>query len=150
MINDGKPFEERVANNLKNFGIDYQRLHDQMTGLKGSTNPCDFIAYLYPNLYYIECKSCAADDFDMLNMITEYQWVELEKKDMVPGTRAGYLIWMAKYSRLFWISAFAAVHYYKSGEKHLIIPDFERVGIEIEARLSRDKWHYADIIRTIR
>ena len=38
MINDGKPFEQRVEKNFKKYGICYDRIHDQMSGLKGSTN----------------------------------------------------------------------------------------------------------------
>ena len=81
MQNDGKPFEERVAANLKKYGICYDRIHDQMSGLKGSTNPCDFTAYRYPTLLYIECKSCGEEKFDMLKAIRENQWTELLKKD---------------------------------------------------------------------
>ena len=149
MINDGKPFEDRVASNFKSYGIDYQRLHDQMSGLKGSTNPCDFIAYSYPNMLYIECKSCGEDKFDMLHYIREFQWIELIKKDKVPGTRAGYLVWMSQYQRLFWVSAFLADIYYRSGFKRLDIKQFEGAGIEIAAVPYRNTWHYSNIVETI-
>lgn len=149
MYNDGKPFEDRVSSNFKKHGIDFERLHDQMTGYKGSANTCDFIAYLYPHIFYIECKSCGDTDFDMLHAIREHQWTELIKKDAVPGTRAGYLVWMSKYKRLFWLSAFVANEYYKSGIKHITIEHFCKVGIEIEAIPYQDTWHYGNIIETI-
>lgn len=149
MLNDGKPFEDRVKGNFVTYGVCYQRLHDQMSGRLGSKNPCDFIAYRIPNEYYIECKSCSADRFDMLHYITEYQWTELIKKDRFPGVRAGYLVWMSSYQRLFWVSAFAADIYYRSGEKHLDILDFGRIGIEIPAEVVNGRWVYANILETI-
>lgn len=148
MINDGKPFEQRVEKNFKKYGICYDRIHDQMSGLKGSTNICDYIAYLYPNIYYIECKSCSADKFNMLSMIRENQWKGLLDKDIIPGTRAGYLVWMSKYKQLYWLSAFSADIWYKSGIKSLSIEDFNRIGIKIP-ELSSNFQNHCDIIRTI-
>lgn len=149
MANDGTPFEQRVSANFTEHNIDYVRLYTPMTGLKGVNNVCDFVAYLYPHIFYIECKSDSATSFDMLNMIRENQWFGLIKKDKVPGTRAGYLVWMSKYNRLFWLSAFSANMYYTAGYKTLSIKHLESIGIEIPATKTSTSWVYGDIIRTI-
>ena len=56
---------------------------------------------------------------------------------------------MSYYQRLFWLSAFTADIYYKSGYKRLEIKHFEDAGIEIAAVPYRDTWHYGNIVETI-
>lgn len=57
--NYGKEFEQKLSSLLitqSNEHIIY-RIPDQMSGRKGSKNPCDFIFYSYPNIFWLECKS---------------------------------------------------------------------------------------------
>ena len=58
--NLGKVWEDIVEEWLQQNNICYDRIHDQMSGKKGSKNVCDYDAYIYPHIYYIECKECAS------------------------------------------------------------------------------------------
>lgn len=148
--NPGKLFESWTEENFQQFGVCYDRIHDQVSGLLGSDNVCDFDVYEYPNMFYIECKETQEERFDMLHGIRQYQWLKLLKKDKYPGVRAGYLIWMAHYSRLFWVTSCKAKYYYQAGHKSLTIEDLERIGVEIPARQVRNKWKFDNIIEYIK
>ena len=92
-VNRGKQFEDVIKTAfLKVPNISIDRLHDQMSGLKGSKNICDFIVYKEPYEYYIECKSVHGNTFPFSN-ITDNQLSGLLKKSDIEGVVAGLIIW---------------------------------------------------------
>lgn len=108
-INRGKKFEEVVRQAFEGVpDISIDRLHDQMTGYKGSQNICDFIVYRYPNQYYFECKSVYGNTLSIhsnpkpdkngvlhgfYGNITDKQWEGLLEKSKIPGVTAGIICW---------------------------------------------------------
>ena len=91
--NRGKDFENVVREafeKVPNVSID--RLHDQTTGWKGSTNICDFIVYREPYEYYFECKSVHGNTLPFSN-ITDTQWNGLLEKSKIEGVFAGVICW---------------------------------------------------------
>jgi hypothetical protein len=86
---------ERVHN------VSIDRLHDQTTGFKGSTNICDFIVYQKPFQYYIECKSIHGNTLSIFGTkpenkygnITNKQWEGLLEKSKIYGCVAGIMCW---------------------------------------------------------
>lgn len=91
--NLGKKFEDRVREQLARVdGVSIDRLHDQMSGLKGSTNICDLIVYKEPYEYYFELKSVHGNTLPFSN-ITETQWNGLLAKSKIEGVFAGVLCW---------------------------------------------------------
>lgn len=91
--NYGKEFEgvvRKAFEKVPNVSID--RLHDQMTGFKGSTNICDFIVYREPYEYYFECKSVHGNTLPFSN-ITDTQWNGLLEKSKIEGVFAGVICW---------------------------------------------------------
>jgi len=140
-IDPGKEWEDIVETWLAESKICYDRIHDQMSGKAGSKNVCDYDAYLYPHLYYIECKECASPRFDMLSRISEYQWTELLKKDKFPGVRAGYAIWMKGDQRAFWVSSLALELYYTAGIKSVTSDDLARIGVELTLYKKVTRWY---------
>ena len=92
-INRGKKFEQLIKQQfleIPNVSVD--RVHDQTTGYKGSSNICDFVVYKKPTLYYIECKTVHGNILPFSN-ITERQWTGLLTKTKIPGVIAGVLCW---------------------------------------------------------
>ena len=92
-VNRGKDFENVVREafeKVPNVSID--RLHDQTTGWKGSTNICDFIVYREPYEYYFECKSVHGNTLPFSN-ITDKQWNGLLEKSKIEGVFAGVICW---------------------------------------------------------
>lgn len=92
-INRGKQFEGVVKHAFEKVeGVSIDRLHDQTTGYKGSSNICDFIVYKKPYQYYIECKSVHGNTLPFRN-ITDNQWNGLLEKSKIEGVFAGILCW---------------------------------------------------------
>lgn len=92
-VNRGKQFEnvireclERVAN------VSVDRIHDQTTGFRGSSNICDIIAYRYPNEFYFECKTVHGNVLPFKN-ISDKQWEGLVEKSTKLGVFAGIICW---------------------------------------------------------
>ena len=92
-VNRGKQFEKIIYIGFKNItDVSIDRLHDQTTGYKGSTNICDFIVYKKPHEIYLECKTVHGNAFPF-NNITETQWQGLLEKSHIKGVVAGVLCW---------------------------------------------------------
>lgn len=92
-LNRGKQFEEHFRLDFLNSvdGAFLLRLPDQMSGYKGySKNLCDFIAYKYPNLFLIECKTHNGNTFPLSNL-TQYDM--LKARVGIYGVRVGVIIW---------------------------------------------------------
>ena len=91
--NRGKQFENIVRECFEKIDdVNVIRLHDQMTGYKGSKNPCDLIVYKYPYHYALELKSVHGNTFPLTN-ITPYQYSELLRMSKLKGVFAGLIIW---------------------------------------------------------
>ena len=91
--NRGKKFENVVRTAFEKVeGVSIDRLHDQTTGFKGSTNICDFIVYREPYEYYFECKSVHGASLPFSN-ITDTQWKGLMEKSQIEGVFAGVICW---------------------------------------------------------
>ena len=91
--NRGKDFERVIKHSFENVqGVSLDRLHDQTTGYKGSSNICDFIVYKKPYQYYIECKSVHGNTLPFRN-ITKNQWNGLLEKSKIEGVFAGVICW---------------------------------------------------------
>ena len=107
--NQGKQFEEKVREGFEgcaNTSVD--RIPDQVTKFKGSTNICDFMIYRKPNLYYIECKSIKGNTLSIHSIpkmgkdgklhgfygnIRDNQWEGLLEKSHITGVVAGVMCW---------------------------------------------------------
>lgn len=91
--NRGKKFENVIKTAFEKVdGVSIDRLHDQTTGFKGSSNICDFIVYKEPNEFYIECKSVHGASLPFSN-ITDKQWQGMLEKSRIKGVFAGVICW---------------------------------------------------------
>lgn len=101
LMNRGKQFENKFKNDfLKISGSVVERLPDQMSGYSGSKNVCDYLCYVYPNIYYIECKVTQSNTLPFVN-ISQYD--ELLERQGKKGIRAGVIAWFQKHDRVCYI-----------------------------------------------
>ena len=92
-VNRGKQFEGVIKEAFEKCpGVSVDRLHDQTNGYVGSYNICDFIVYKYPNIFYIECKSCHGNVWSLSNL-TDNQYKGLLAKSLIKGVVAGVIVW---------------------------------------------------------
>ncbi len=113
--NYGKPFEEQFKKDfLKMDGSSLDRLYDVMNGYKSIKQVSDYIGYIYPNIFYLECKTHkgASIPFDK---ITQYD--NLKKKVGIPGVRSGVVLWLYDKDKVFYIPINTITQLKNDGEK---------------------------------
>lgn len=114
--NLGKKWEERFKKDfeetLPNSTID--RIYDTVGKYAGVSNVCDFIGYKYPNIFYLECKSCKGNTFNFAKL-TQYE--KLKEKVGIPGVRVGVVLWFWEQDRVFYVPIATVTKMIKDGKK---------------------------------
>ena len=127
----GKDAEDKVWDWLdrKADGYSFDRLYDQLSGYYiVSRNPCDFICYKYPYMYYIESKATWEDRFDF-SLISETQHDKLLEKSKITGCYGLVVILFAYYKRAFMVHI-EHIAQLEAADKHsLNIKKLEKWGI---------------------
>ena len=100
--NLGKKFEEKVKNDWqKSFPDgDILRLYDTTSGYSAITFPSDYICYVYPNQFYIECKTVQGNTFN-INKLTQYEKLLLHS--CKKGIRSGVIIWFYDHQKIVYV-----------------------------------------------
>ena len=145
--NRGKQFEDVIREAFEKVpGVSIDRLHDQTTHYKGSTNICDFIVYREPYEYYFECKSVHGNTLPFSN-ITETQWSGLLEKSKIEGVFAGVICWWIDKD----ITAFIPIGYlefmkwYRPECKSINVKDMLRESEQLEPYLDFQNPHFIEI-----
>lgn len=143
LINDtlGKDAEKKISEwlNRPNDGYCFDRIKDQMTGRKGSTNICDFTLFKAPYFYYIESKATWDDRFSF-SMLTPKQHDGLLEKSMITNVYGVVIVLFATYKRAFIIDINEIKRLEDKGKKSLNIKNIDKWDIkykEIETVPSR-------------
>lgn len=99
--NQGKAFEQKFKEDfLKIPNSSLDRLVDIMSGYKYISNICDFIGYVFPNIFYLELKSIKGNTFPLTNL-TQYD--KLLQKAGIKGVRTGVVIWFRDHDRVLYV-----------------------------------------------
>jgi len=125
-----KQAEEKIKEwlNHPELGYSIDRIPDQMNGLYGSKNICDFICFHTPNLYYIESKSTYEDRFDF-SLISDYQYENLLKKSKIQNVWGLIIVLYISYKRAFILDIRDIDKLIQSGQKSLNIKKLDKWGI---------------------
>lgn len=101
----GKKAEKKVREWLDKpeLGYCFDRIPDQLSGLYGSRNICDFILFKSPNLYYIESKATESDRWDFSNL-SPYQHDMMLEKCKIDHVYSAIVLLFASYKRAFVIN----------------------------------------------
>lgn len=113
--NRGKKFEDKFKSDflkIPNSTID--RLYDVTMGYKTITQVSDFIGYIYPNVYYLECKSHKGASLP-LSCISQFD--SLKSKIGIPGVRSGVILWLIEKDKVLYIPTSTLVTLKEDGEK---------------------------------
>ena len=121
-MNRGKDFEASFRKQMEQAGFDVNRLADNTAGYMGGRNVCDFITYLYPNIFYLELKSTKGNTLHFSN-ITDNQFLGLVEKEKVIGAGSGVVVWFLEKDKTFFVSANLLTCLRDSGKKSLHIDD---------------------------
>ena len=108
-MNRGKDFEETFKKQMVTSGFDVNRVCDNTAGYMGGRNICDFITYVYPNIFYLELKSTKGNTLPFSN-ISKNQWAGLLEKENIEGAGAGIVVWFLEHDKTFFVSADCLQH----------------------------------------
>lgn len=111
----GKQFENKFEGDfVKVPDATVDRLYDVMSGYKSIKQISDYIGYIYPNIFYLECKTHKGASVPISN-ITQYE--NLKKKVGIPGVRSGVVLWLYEKDRVFYIPTQTITQLIAEGEK---------------------------------
>lgn len=111
----GKQFENKFEGDfVKVPDATVDRLYDVMSGYKSIKQISDYIGYIYPNIFYLECKTHKGASVPISN-ITQYE--NLKKKVGIPGVRSGVVLWLYEKDRVFYIPTQTITQLIDEGEK---------------------------------
>lgn len=140
MAEPGKRFENNVKISLP--GI--IRLYDTTNGYAGVKNPSDFVYYVYPYEYLIECKSVKGDRFDF-SLLTDNQCEQLDYHDTIYGKTSIVLVEFRGPNEIYAIpyklikqlnkQGKKSIHYMKDNstiEKFKVVAKYARVNCVID------------------
>ena len=126
--NYGKPFEQKFRSDwlkIPNSTID--RLYDVTMGYKRVKQVCDYIGYVYPNIFYLEAKSTHGNTFNF-NKLTQYK--SLVEKVGIVGARVGVVIWFVDHSKVVYAPIATITKMKADGKKSINIRDLEGYNIK--------------------
>ena len=115
----GKEWETKVKEDFQKIdGSSIDRIYDTTNGYKNINNISDFIAYLYPCIYYLEAKSCRGNTFPLTNLT---QYAKLSEKVGIPGVRVGILLWMIDHDVCLYVPISTITKLKQDGKKSVNI-----------------------------
>ena len=120
-MNIGKQFEQKFKEDflkIPNSTID--RLYDTMYGYKSISQVSDFIGYVFPNIFYLECKEHKGNTFPLSNL-TQYQ--KLKEKVGIPGIRVGVIIWFSDHDKIFYVPISTITKMIENNKKSVNVKD---------------------------
>ena len=127
-MNDGlgKKAEQKIKEWLDRpkDGYSFDRIPDQMSGMYGSSNICDFVLFKSPNQYYIESKATYEDRFDFAQ-ITDNQRTKLLEKSQIKHVFGLVIVLFAAYKRAFMLDIQDVQKMIDSGKKSINIKKIE-------------------------
>lgn len=122
--NYGKQFEDLVKKQFCEVqGAVIERLYDNTAGFHGINNICDFIGYIYPNIFFLEVKVVQSGNTFPLDRLTQYE--KLLEKSGVPGVRSGVIIWFMEKQKIVYVPVTTFKKLHDDGKKSVNIKYLE-------------------------
>lgn len=121
----GKKFEER-------FKLDWistfpqgtiTRLYDATAGYHSISTICDFICYVYPYQFFIECKAHKGASLPF-TVLTQYD--KMIKEVNKPGVKVGVVLWLYEKDKVFYIPITTIKQLKSEGEKSVGLRHLEQ------------------------
>lgn len=122
-MNLGKKFEDKFKADFSKLpGVSLDRLYDPTGGYSGVRNISDFIAYVFPNEYYVECKSCHGNTWNFSNY-TQYE--KQLGKIGIKGVRVGVVLWMIDHDKVVYLPTKTVKQMKEDAKKSFNIKDLD-------------------------
>ena len=141
--NRGKDFEIVIRKGFEAVPhTTIERMPDPVQGYLGIRNKCDFFAYHYPYVYYLECKTVHSHRLPISN-ITFNQRTGLLEVGEVRGVIAGVICWFIPEDKTIFMPIQVIERMRLAGEKSINIrKDWDIDFIEIHGKKKRVFYDY--------
>lgn len=117
--NYGKQFEQKFKEDFSKIeGFSLDRLYDVTNGFKAIKQICDYIGYVFPNIFYFEIKSIKGNTFPIGNL-TQYD--KLKEKVGIKGVRAGAIVWFYEKDKVVYVPCSTFTKLIEDGKKSVNI-----------------------------
>lgn len=117
--NYGKAWEQKIKEDfIKVSGATIDRLYDVTQGYRSISQVSDFIGYIFPNIFYLEAKSCKGNTFPLTNL-TQYE--KLKYKVGIPGVRVGVALWFIDHDTAVYVPVSTITKLKQDGKKSVNI-----------------------------
>ena len=125
-VNRGKQWEAKLKEDFsKMSGAYIYRVPDQLGGLKGQTGICDFIAYKFPKIFFIEAKTILGNTFPLTN------FTQFDKLMSIPnnqGVHRGVMLWFQDHQRVLYVPLLTIAKMKQDGKKSVNIKKIDEEG----------------------
>ena len=126
--NRGKQWEVKLKEDFfKMSGAYIYRVPDQLGGLKGQTGICDFIAYKFPKIFFIEAKTILGNTFPLTNFT---QFDKLMSIPNIQGVHRGVMLWFQDHQRVLYVPLLTIAKMKQDGKKSVNIRTIDSDGYE--------------------
>ncbi len=100
-LSKGKQFENKLKSDFSKIpGSHIERIYDNVSGYKSIRGRSDFIGYIFPNMFFIECKSHLGNTFPFSEL---RQYNDLLEVSGIKGIRSGVVLWMIDHDVVVYI-----------------------------------------------
>lgn len=111
----GKTFEKKFKEDfLKVPNATIDRLYDVVMGYKSIKQISDYIGFIFPNIFYLECKTHKGASLPLCN-ISQYD--NLCRKVSIKGVRSGVVLWLYEKDKVLYIPTKTITKLKENGEK---------------------------------
>ena len=127
-VNRGKQWEQKLKEDFSKLeGAYIYRVPDQLGGLKGQTGICDFIAYKFPRVFFIEAKTILGNTFPLTN------FTQFDKLMSIPGHRGvhrGVMLWFQDHQTVLYVPLLTIARMKNDGKKSINIRKIDEEGYD--------------------
>ena len=127
-VNRGKQYEQKLKEDFSKLpGAYIYRVPDQLGGLKGQTGICDFIAYKFPKIFFIEAKTILGNTFPLTNFT---QFDKLMSIPNIQGVHRGVMLWFQDHQRVLYVPLLTIAKMKQDGKKSVNIRTIDQDGYD--------------------
>ena len=120
----GKEFEQKLEEDFKKIPESHiERIYDVVTGWKSIRGRSDFVAYIYPNQFWIEAKSHYGNTFPFSEL---RQYEDLLEVAGIKGIRSGVVLWMIDHDVVVYLPVRTIQRMKEDGKKSFNIKDLQK------------------------
>ena len=141
-LSRGKQFEDKLKSDFSKVpGSHIERIYDNVSGYKSIRGRSDFIGYIFPNMFFLECKSHKGNTFPFAEL---RQYEDLLEVSGIHGIRCGVVLWMIDHDLVVYIPISTVKKMRNNDKKSFNVKDLENGEYKIIKIPSKKKRVFMD------